>query len=222
MTAKTPLLIDMVADIVCPWCFVGLHSLLQASEALARDRDVTLRFRPYQLNPDLPVEGVDREAHYSRKFPDAARRAQMRIALIEAAKAAGAEAFDPLLPRHLPNTLNAHRAMRLAAAEGAALPFAGALYDAFWLKGRDIGATATLADIAADAGLDRADFLARLERGERREETIADAEGLRDAGVAGVPTYIINERRGFSGALPPHDLEAAIREAAQISKGATS
>jgi predicted DsbA family dithiol-disulfide isomerase len=206
----------MAADVVCPWCYVGLQSLFMALDALARDFEVALRFRPYQLNPDTPLEGVDREAYYRARFPDAERRAAVRAHLVEAAKTAGA-AFDPSVPKRLPNTLAAHRALRIASSEGAAEPYARALYETYWRDGADIGAPAVLADVAAAAGLDRADFLGRLERGDKQAETSADAAAMRAAGVTGVPTFIVNERRGFSGALPPKDLEGAIRRAADIS-----
>jgi predicted DsbA family dithiol-disulfide isomerase len=210
---RRPLLIDLVTDIVCPWCYVGLQSLLRVRDHLSTDFDAALRFRPYQLGPDTPEEGLDREAYYQRRFPDAEQRRQTRARLIEAAKAAGAE-FDPSVPRRLPNTLNAHRALRIAASFGEAEAYARALYDGYWRDGADIGAPETLADIAESAGLARQDFLNRLLAGEKRAETAADAAALREAGVSGVPTFIVNERRGFSGALPPDHLEAAIRRAA--------
>ncbi|MEQ1931169.1 MAG: DsbA family oxidoreductase [Parvularculaceae bacterium] len=213
MTQKPELLVDLVTDIVCPWCYVGLRSMLNVQDNLARNFDVSLRCRPYQLGPDTPVEGVDRQAYYESRFPDADVRAQGRARLIEAAQRAGFD-FDPSIPERLPNTLDAHRAARIAASEGAAAPYVRALYDSYWLHGADIGQATTLADIAEMAGLDRRGFLARLECGEKRDETRADAQALRAAGVTGVPTFIINERRGFSGALPPADLEAAIRRAA--------
>ena len=213
MSQRPALLVDLVTDIVCPWCYVGVRSMLNAQKNLARDFDVLLRYRPYQLGPDTPSEGVDREAYYRQRFPDAEVRALGRARLVDAARRAGFE-FDPSIPTRLPNTLDALGATRIAASEGAGTPYVRALYDSYWMDGADIGSAATLADIAETAGFDREGFLARLERGEKRDETRADAQALRAAGVTGVPTFIINEQRGFSGALPPADLEAAIRRAA--------
>lgn len=211
------LLVDVVTDVVCPWCYVGLRSVLKARERMAGRFDIALRFRPYRLGPETPEEGIDRETYYRTRFPDAARREAVRMALVDAARSAGFD-FDPRVPTRLPNTLKAHQAMRLAAADSAEMPYARALYDAYWLEDAAIGEIDTLAAVAASAGLDGDAFRTRMEAGEKRAETLADAEGLRDAGVSGVPTFIVNERRGFSGALPPQQMQAAILAAAQISK----
>lgn len=210
------LLIDFVADIVCPWCHVGLRSLLKAHENLVSGFDVALRLRPYQLGPQTPEEGIDRAVYYEARFPDAARREAVRKMLVDAARAAGFD-FDPGVPTRLPNTRRAHQAMRLAASDGVAIPFARALYDAYWTEDAPIGEAETLAGIAESCGLDRDSFRLQIDSGEKLAEIVADAEALRDAGVSGVPTFIVNERRGFSGALAPQQLEAAILEAARQS-----
>ncbi|NWG72630.1 MAG: DsbA family oxidoreductase [Parvularculaceae bacterium] len=215
------LLIDVVTDVVCPWCYVGLRSALKAHERLARDFDAYLRLRPYQLGPHTPEEGLDRNAYYQLRFPDPVQREASRNAIAEAARRAGFD-FDPGVPTRLPNTLKAHQAMRLAATEGAAIPYARALYDAYWLHDAPIGDIGALAAIAESAGLDGSSFRLRMESGEKLAETAADAKGLCAAGVSGVPTFIVNERRGFSGALPPQELEAAILEAARFSREMSS
>ena len=93
MSEKQRIIVDIVADFVCPWCFVGLSSFLYAKEELDQTFEVIPRFRAYQLNPDTPFEGVDRQAYYEKKFPDAAQREIMRARLIESAMTAGAD-FD--------------------------------------------------------------------------------------------------------------------------------
>lgn len=216
MTAAPKLLVDVVADFVCPWCFVGLNSLLAAARDLATTYEVVPRFRAYQLNPDTPLEGFDREAYYTRKFPDAELRAATRARLLEAAHAAGAE-FDPALPRRLPNTLKAHAVLRRAHFERRQVEVAIALYDAFWKGGADLGADETLADAAARGGMDRAAAVDALKSGADRAETINEAQAMRAAGVSGVPTFIVNERHGFSGALPPFELRGALEHALKLS-----
>lgn len=217
----TRLLVDMVTDVVCPWCYVGLKSLLKARETLAPDHETIIRLRPYQLNPGTPIEGVDRERYYAAKFPDAERLAAIRAQIVEGARAAGF-AFDPKRPKRLPNTLLAHVAMRAAQLDGFQEPFAQALYAAYWDEDADIGAAQTLGDIGARVGMNRDRLLDRLADPGERETVGAEADAMRDAGVSGVPTFIVNERRGFSGALPPDRLAAAIKGAAQLAMETTS
>lgn len=213
---KPRLLIDVVADFVCPWCYVGLHSYLRAASLLAAEHDVVTRFRAYLLNPDTPAEGVDRAAYYARKFPDAGQRAAMRSRLVAAAQAAGAD-FDPATPLRLPNTLKAHQVLRLSHADGLQIETAQTLYRAYWSEGADLGDDAALAGAAARAGQERAAVLAALASGSARAETAAEAGAMRAAGVSGVPTFIVNERSGFAGALPPAELAAALAHALKRS-----
>ncbi|MEL7491367.1 MAG: DsbA family oxidoreductase [Pseudomonadota bacterium] len=208
----TQLVVDLVSDPVCPWCYVGLHSWACAKAALQDDFEIITRMRPYQLNPDTPIAGIDRAAYYERKFPDAAFRHEMRVRLIDAAKEAGV-VFDPSIPKVLPNTLRAHRVLRWAHFEGRHETLATRLYAAFWEKGADLGDTDVLCTLAADAGMDAEDVRKKLD-GETDAALVAgEAEALRSAGVTGVPTFIINEKTGFSGALPSEKLAAAVRHA---------
>jgi len=213
-TERPRLLIDVVADPVCPWCYVGLHGFLRARDLLGDDYAVLPRLRAYQLNPDTPMEGVDRVAYYAKKFPDEKRRSEMAYQIKAAAVGAGFK-FDPLLPKHLPNTLRAHQLIRLAHYDGVQIRLAMKLYSAFWDDGADIGDIDTLVKIAQDAGLDPDNSRKILLSSEDAALVKAEADDFRKAGVSGVPTYIVNERTGFSGALPPARLADAFREAAQ-------
>ena len=213
MNARPRLLVDIVADPVCPWCYVGLNAFAKAKAELAAAYDVLPRFRAYQLNPDLPEEGVDRAAHYARKFPDPDFLAAMRERLKQAAREAGFE-FDPAKPQWLPNTLKAHLVLHWAHFEGAQERAAFAIYRAFWEDGADIGDIDTLAALAGEAGMDGADVRKRLEKGESLEAVFREARAMQAAGVTGVPTFIVNERLGFSGALAPGPLAEALAQAA--------
>lgn len=214
------LIVDIVSDPVCPWCYVGLKSFQRARDRIAEEFQVLPRIRAYQLNPDTPQEGADRVAYYAKKFPDEAQRAEMVHALKAAAAGAGF-AFDPLGPKHLPNTLKAHQLIRLAHYDGAQERLAEKLYAAYWDEGADIGDVETLVAIAGDAGLDRDNARRDLADPKSAEEVRAEAESFRRAGVTGVPTYIVNERTGFSGALPPARLADALKQAAAQAPGAS-
>lgn len=216
--SKAPLIVDIVADPVCPWCYVGLRSFLAARDALAGEFDVLARMRPYQLNPGLPAEGVDRRAFYREKFPDAERLAAAREAIKENARLSGF-AFDPSAPPHLPNTVKAHQIIRIAHFDGKQERVALAIYRAFWDDLKDIGDDETLIGIAAAAGVDEGLAAAALGSAEDAAMVEAESDAFRRAGVAGVPTFIVNERTGFSGGMPPEQLAAALRRAAAMTSG---
>ena len=207
------LLVDIVSDPVCPWCYVGLKSFQHARDQLADEHQILPRIRAYQLDPDMPMEGVDRAAHYAKKFPDETQRAQMIHALKAAAAGAGFK-FDPALPKHRPNTLRAHQLIRLAHFSGAQERVADMIFDAYWNEGADISDAETLAVLAEKAGLAGDNVREVLASEENAADIKTEADHFRQAGVSGVPTFIVNERTGFSGALPPSRLAAALKEAA--------
>ncbi|MEO1253134.1 MAG: DsbA family oxidoreductase [Pseudomonadota bacterium] len=218
-SARPRLVIDIVSDPVCPWCFVGFKSFQAARERLATDYQILPRLRAYLLNPGTPEAGVDRAAHYENKFPDKARREEMAHTLRAAAVGAGFK-FDPAKPTVLPNTIKAQQVIRWAHYNGAQERVAGAIFSAYWEEGADIGDRAVLGDIAASSGLDLENALSVMDSAKSKNEILAESEAFRRTGVTGVPTFIVNERTGFSGALPPARLAAALREAADGSEAA--
>lgn len=216
---KPRLIVDIVSDIVCPWCYVGVKSFLAARDAMRADFDVMARFRPYQLNPGLPAGGVDRHEFYRRKFPDADALAAARIAIRENARAAGFD-FDPSAQSLLPNTVKAHQIIRLAHFAGRQEATTLALYAAFWDRLEDIGDDAVLIAVAETGGVDRDLAATALASPEDAAMIEAESDAFRNAGVTGVPTFILNERTGFSGGMPPRNLEAALRRAAEVTANA--
>ena len=208
------LLVDIVSDPVCPWCYVGLKAFQHARDMISNEFQVLPRIRSYQLNPNTSMKGVDRREYYSEKFPDEAQRAQMVHSMKAAAVGAGFS-FDPLGPTHLPNTLKAHQLIRLAHFDGVQERLTEKLYSAYWDDGADIGDIDTLVAIAEASGMDpdntRADFNNKKSAALIHNE----AESFRRAGVSSVPTYIVNERTGFSGALPPSRMAEALKQAAR-------
>lgn len=211
-TDRQRILVDIVSDPVCPWCYVGLKSFLAARDRLKDDFIILPRIRAYQLNPDTPEQGVDRQEYYEKKFPDKKKREEMALQLKAAAVGAGFS-FDPSKPTFLPNTLKAHQIIRLAHFDGAQERLALALYSAYWDDNANIGDNDTLVQIAVDAGLDGDNARKDLENPKSAEEMKAEADAFRQAGVTGVPTFIVNERTGFSGALPPVRLAETLRHA---------
>jgi len=214
--ARPRMLIDIVADPVCPWCHVGLKSFQHARAQISDDYQALPRIRAYELNPGTPIEGVDRKAYYEQKFPDEAQRAQIILALRAAAAGAGFR-FDPTTPQRLPNTLKAHQLIRFAHYDGAQERVAELIYAAYWDRGEDIGDADLLLSIADEAGLDIENTRRDLESETSAGEIKHEADAFRNAGVAGVPTFIVNERHGFSGALAPARLAEALVDAANAA-----
>lgn len=214
-TSSAPAIaVDIVADLVCPWCWLGKRNW-DAARALAPEVQVETVWRPYQLDPALPREGRDYREYMKAKFSgtNTERWTQMRAYLEEAAPAAGIEfRFDDIPVR--PNTLNAHRLLRWGAGQDLADEVAEGLFRAFFAQSRDIGDPAVLSEIAAEAGLDGA-IIADLLATDRDETAIREEEAFfRKLGVTGVPTYIFNGHFAVSGAQEPAVLADAIRQAA--------
>ncbi len=212
--SRPRLLIDIVSDPVCPWCYVGFKAFQLARDRISSEFQVLPRIRAYMLNPDTPAEGVDRAAYYEKKFPDAAQREAMAMKLKAAALGAGFK-FDPSIPTRLPNTAKAHQLIRLSHFDGAQERLVDNLYSAYWDKGVDIGDDDALVAIAEETGLDGDNARRDLQDPKSKNTVLAEAEAFRQAGVSGVPTFIINERDGFSGAVPPDRMAEAFRDAAK-------
>ncbi len=206
-TNLKPLVIDVVSDVVCPWCFIGKRRL---EKAIAMSEvPVAVRWHPFQLDPTIPPEGKSRRDYLEAKFGTPERIA----ALHENVAAAGARegidfAFDKI--EVSPNTLDAHRLVRWAAEDGHQEAVVDALFRAYFLEGRDIGNHDVLGKIAAGVGMDGARVAARLASDEDREEVSADIASAQRIGVTGVPTFILANRYGVVGAQAPEDSGASL------------
>jgi predicted DsbA family dithiol-disulfide isomerase len=198
--------LDIFSDPVCPWCHIGKANLDRALEAHP-NHDFAIEWHPFQLNPDMPREGMDKRAYLEGKF-GADQRTQMYLRLKEASRAAGAE-IDPELAKHMPNTLDAHRLTHWAGLEGRQTPVVGAIMRAYWREGRDIGNPAVLADIAAAQGMDRAVVARLLDSDADADDLRARDRDAREKGVNSVPTFLIAGQYVVTGAQPP-DLWAKV------------
>ncbi len=193
--------IDIISDVVCPWCLVGRRHLAQALAARP-GLDPDIRWHPFELNPEIPEAGLDRETYWREKFGDPARLAAMLSRLLEAGAGLGID-FDFEAIRVQPNTRRAHELMHVATLHGRADAVADALFRAFFEQGRDLSRLETLAAIAGEAGLDAGEAEAALR--ERRYELVVDAAlaEVRRLGVSGVPTFVFDGRHALTGAQPP-------------------
>ena len=204
--------LDIFSDPVCPWCYVGKANLDRAL-ATHPDHPFQIQWHPFQLNPDMPPEGVPKRAYLEEKFGGKARVDAVHDRLREVAKAAGVD-MNPDKPQRMPNTLDAHRLIHWAGIEGRQSPVVTALMRAYWEEGRDIGDPETLADIAAENGMDRDATLRLLQSDADADDIQARDRDARHKGVTAVPTFLIAQQYVVSGAQPPETWEQVIAELA--------
>ena len=213
--APAALTIDVVSDVVCPWCYIGKRRLEGAlAQWAAAHPDApapVVQWRPFQLNPDLPRGGADRRSYLERKFGGAERAAEI-YARVEAAGREVGIWFEFERIERQPNTLDAHRLLAWAQGLDAvkAMRLVEDLFRAYFTQGVDIGNIEQLSRIAAQAGFDAYGATAMLTSGEGRAAVAAADQRARAMGVTGVPLFIFNQRVAVSGAQPPKVLAEAM------------
>lgn len=204
--------LDIFSDPVCPWCHVGKANLNRALAAHP-DHPFAIQWHPFQLNPDMPAEGLAKRAYLEAKFGGKARVDAIHERLREVARGAGLD-LDPDKPQRMPNTLDAHRLIHWAGIEGVQPAVVSALMRAYWSEGRDIGDRDTLADIGGENGMDRAATLRLLQSDADADDIRARDQDARQKGVSALPTFLIAQHYVISGAQPPETWEKVIAELA--------
>lgn len=209
--AGSGLLLEVVSDIICPWCYVGKRRLEEALTLVASDVPVTVTWRPFELNPTMPTGGLDRREYRTRKFGSWERSRQLDAEVA----AAGAEdrlafQYDRIL--RTPNTFDGHRLVWLAGHQGFQTQLVEDLFKAYFVEGRDVGDRGVLADVAVAAGASRARIETFLGGDGGSAEVRQEEEALQRLGINGVPTVLANGRPLFSGAQRAELMARAIRE----------
>lgn len=207
--------IDFIADVVCPWCYLGWRRLEKAL-AMRPDVQANIVWRPFQLDPSLPEEGVDRAAYMAAKFPDAERRAAIGQILKDAAAEDGI-VMNLEAAKVSPNTNAAHRVIRWAQTVGAQEPVLEGVLSAYFTHGKDVGDPVVLADIAGEAGMDRLRVLQLLSEGADKDTITREHQLAHESGVSGVPFMIFDGKLAVSGAEPPERLVKAIDKALEMA-----
>jgi len=202
--------IDVISDVVCPWCYIGKRRLEQALRRLEPAEPVRVEWRPFQLNPWIPAEGMARQEYVRQKFGPAAKDVYARVARV--GEEVGIRfAFDRIVRQ--PNTLAAHALIRLAGREGRQDAVAEALFAGYFLEGSDLTDAAALTELAARGGVPAELARQCLEDDDARAAVLEEERSMRELGVEGVPLFVFNRRFAVSGAQPAEVLLRAIERA---------
>ncbi|MGZ8348048.1 MAG: DsbA family oxidoreductase [Allosphingosinicella sp.] len=209
MTAR-PLTVEVVSDVACPWCYLGKRRLERALSLLP-NMAVTVRWRPYRLDPTIPPEGVDRKDYLTRKFGSLAAIEPAHRRLVEYCHDEGIDFHFERITRSA-NTIDAHRLIRWATAAGLDDAMVERLFAAYFSEGRDIGEQQVLAELAGEVGLDAVLVARRVASDEDREIVAGEIEDAYRIGVTGVPCFIFDQKYAVMGAQPAEGIADAIRQ----------
>jgi predicted DsbA family dithiol-disulfide isomerase len=202
--------VEVVSDVICPWCHVGKRRLEKAIKLLGPDAQVGVTWRPFQLNPTMPKEGMPRTEYRRVKFGSLERSQALNARLTAVAATEGIEFHLDRITR-TPNTLNAHRLIWLARRQGKQDAVVEALFKAYFVDGMDIGEAKNLVSIAAAAGIEKALVEKMLATDEGLSEVVGEEEQFKAMGIEGVPSFVVGGVVLFSGAAEPQVLAEAFR-----------
>jgi predicted DsbA family dithiol-disulfide isomerase len=202
--------IAIYSDLICPWCYIGKRRMEEALRQLPADLQVSRSWHPFQLNPDLPREGLNRKLYRSQKFGSWEKSQAMDADVTAAGKTVGIE-FRYDLQTHTPNTFDSHRLVWLAGNSGVQDAVVEALFRAYFCEGANFSDQTKLIEVGASAGLEVV-ALERLFASEEGASAVREEERrAKIRGTFGVPLYVINESVSFSGAQPPETFLEALR-----------
>ena len=216
MDNRTGVSVDIISDVVCPWCFVGQKRLDRALK-MVDGVEVDVRWRPYQLDPSIPPEGRERRSYMLAKFGSEERLRQMHTSLKETGAREGiAFALDAI--EVSPNTLDAHRVLRWAGSAGPGVQdrLAKRLFELYFQEGQNIGDASVLIEAAREAGMDTAVVEALLPTDADRDAVQDEIATAARMGVRGVPCFLIEGKYAVMGAQDPEVLADAIRQVAGL------
>jgi len=205
--------IEIVSDVVCPWCYIGKRRLEKALAVIGGDERPQVTWLPFQLNPGMPAQGMLRTEYRRAKFGSEERSRQLDARVAAEGRGEGIEFALERIER-TPNTFAAHQLIDLAQERGAVGAVVDALFRAYFEEARDTGDREVLLGIAAAAGLARADVEARWNDAAQARRVVQLEESVKQLGISGVPTFIFERKLGVSGAQAPEALAAAMRQAA--------
>ncbi|MXN64602.1 thioredoxin domain-containing protein [Stappia sp. GBMRC 2046] len=220
MNEEQTIVIDVVSDVMCPWCFIGKKRLESALREIP-EIPVAVRWRPFQLDATLPHEGKDRQAYLNDKFGGRERAAEIYSRIKSAGAGDGIDfQFDKITKS--PNTLDCHRLILWARADGLEDKAVQRLFEMYFLEGVDLSVTENLVAVAREIGMDAERVAERLATDEDLDRIKTEIESAHQMGVNGVPCVIIDERFALMGAETPETIVAAIKHAKETKPGAAA
>ena len=194
--------IDIVSDVVCPWCVIGFINLQKAIKELKDQIEFEINWKPYELHPEIPQNGYDKKLYLQQKFGDLSGRQSPYKQIEEIGDSLGFE-FNFCKTERIPNTFNAHRLLWKAKREGLQTELSEALFKAYFTDGRDVGSVEVLSDIANEVGMDKEKSKKFLISKEGGQETADEEMNFIEKSIGAVPTYFINNKYIIQGGQEP-------------------
>jgi predicted DsbA family dithiol-disulfide isomerase len=204
--------IEIFSDVICPWCYIGKRRLEMALDLLGGENDVEVRWQPFQLNPSMPIEGIERHAYRSAKFGSRERSLELDARVAAVGASVGISfAFDQIA--RTPNTFDAHRLIAYAQTQAKQHALVESLFRVYFTEGRDIGERQVLCDLAGDAGMERTEVEGFLASDRGAGEVRLEEDRGRRLGVNGVPFFLVEGRVALSGAHEPEIILETLKNA---------
>ena len=194
--------IDIVSDVVCPWCVIGFINFQKAMTQLREQVEFDISWKPYELHPEIPQNGYDKKLYLEQKFGDLSGRPSPYKQIEEIGNSLGFE-FNFSKTERIPNTFNAHRLLWKAKKEDLQTELSEALFKAYFTDGRDVGSIEVLCDIASEAGMEKEEIKEFLNSKEGGQETADEEMSFIEKSIGAVPTYFINNQYIIQGGQEP-------------------
>ena len=194
--------IDIVSDVVCPWCVIGFINLQKAMTQLKEQIEFDISWKPYELHPEIPQNGYDKKLYFEQKFGELSGRPSPYKQIEEIGNSLGFE-FNFSKTERIPNTFNAHRLLWKAKKEDLQTELSEALFKAYFTNGKDVGSIEVLSDIASEVGMDKEEIKKFLNSKEGGQETADEEISFIEKSIGAVPTYFINNQYIIQGGQEP-------------------
>ena len=207
--------IDIVSDIVCPWCAIGYKKLFEAMTQLDDEISFDVNWKPYELHPEIPKEGFDKKEYYKIKFGESSGSSDRLDLITEEAKKVGLE-FNFKKSRNLPNTFLAHRLLWFCRSKNMQDVLAEALFYAYFTDGRNVGNKDELIEISSENGLNREEIKEFFQTNIGHEEVLREESRAREMNILSVPTYIFNKKDLLVGGQESDTFKAYITKVIEV------
>ena len=212
---RSQLKIDIVSDVVCPWCAIGYKKLSEAMTQLDDQISFEVNWKPYELHPEIPKEGFDKKEYYKIKFGESSGSNDKFNFISEEGKKVGLE-FNFKKSKNLPNTFLAHRLLWLCRSKDMQDVLAEALFHAYFTDGRDVGNTDELIEISTENGLNREEIKEFFQTNIGHEEVLREENRAREMSIFSVPTYIFNKKYLLVGGQESDTFKAYIKKVIEV------